>query len=311
MCPSSETIRPYLEKNLSLSPKKNLPLVVLIQNGVDIENEVYESLVCSDKPLASGVVGGLTWVGVTLLGNGSRIEHGYLERLKIGLYPPPLADDVPADMASALDKLVQLFHKGGSNVEGTNDIVGVRWSKVLWNISWGGVTTLARQPVSTMLEPETLPYTAGVVYGIMLELLMIARAHGINEDRLPSATIDQVYDMTVRNTNAKIRIAQNPDKFLEPMENKNLQDDFKPSILVDLERERPMELQVIFGTLLERARAANVATPRLDLIVAALMPSQVAFVRKAKGQEKEDGSTKIYDANPALNKTGGAPVLGP
>lgn len=51
--PSSATIRPFLEKNLTFSPKK-LPLVVLIQNGVGIEQEVYDSLVTSNPPWRAG-----------------------------------------------------------------------------------------------------------------------------------------------------------------------------------------------------------------------------------------------------------------
>ena len=309
--PSSATIRPFLEKNLTFSPKK-LPLVVLIQNGVGIEQEVYDSLVTSNPPLASGVVSGLTWVGVTLLGEGTRIEHGLMERLKIGLYPPPLDEAPPKELGGDFDRLVQLFAKGDSEVEASNDIVSVRWSKVLWNISWGGVSTLARQPVSVMLQAEMLPYTCGVVRGIMLELLAIARADGIEEKRLPAGTVDYVYDLTFKSSRAKIRLSKNPDEFYETGQATYLPDDFKPSILVDLERQRPMELDSIFGNLISIARKKNVDTPRLDLIVTALKPSQLEFVRAAKGNPKPDTSApdyNVYDASPSLNKTGGAPVL--
>lgn len=309
--PSSATIRPFLEKNLSFSPKK-LPLVVLIQNGVGIEQEVYDSLVTSKTPLASGVVSGLTWVGVTLLGEGTRIEHGLMERLKIGLYPPPLDEAPPKELGEDFDRLVQLFAKGDSEVEASNDIVSVRWSKVLWNISWGGVSTLARQPVSIMLQAEMLPYTCGVVRGIMLELLAIARADGIEEKRLPAGTVDYVYELTFKSSRAKIRLSKNPDEFYETGQATYLPDDFKPSILVDLERQRPMELDSIFGNLISIARKKNVDTPRLDLIVTALKPSQLEFVRASKGNPEPNTSApdyNVYDANPSLNKTGGAPVL--
>jgi 2-dehydropantoate 2-reductase len=44
--------------------------------------------------------------------------------------------------------------------------------------------------------------------------------------------------------------------------------DHKPSILQDLELGRPMEIDGIFDAPLELARAAGVATPTLDLLVA-------------------------------------------
>ncbi|WFC97644.1 2-dehydropantoate 2-reductase [Malassezia yamatoensis] len=307
--PSSDTIRPFLQK-IRMVNASRLPLVVLIQNGIDTENEVYESLVQCDPPLASGVVGGLSWVGVTLLGEGSRIEHGSLERLKIGLFPPPLSDDPSDDIQAAFDRLVKLFADGGSNVEATKDIEATRWGKAIWNISWGGLCAIARQPVAALLQAEALPYTCGVVHGIMLELLTIARANGIGENRLPAATVDETYFMTLRNSYAKIRVSKQPDRFFDTSGGKALSDDFKPSILVDLERKKPMELNTIFGPLLRRARETNVATPRLDLIVAALVPSQLESVRQQTGAKaSEKDSEQIYDAIPALNFTGGAPVL--
>ena len=91
---TSEVIRPYLERNQRVARGHPAPHIVLIQNGIDIEEEVFSSLVQSSPPLARGLISGLTWVGVTLLGEGSRIEHGMLEKLQAGLYtgadePPP------------------------------------------------------------------------------------------------------------------------------------------------------------------------------------------------------------------------------
>lgn len=40
---------------------------------------------------------------------------------------------------------------------------------VLWNAAWGGLTTLARQPVYVLLEDDNLAYTVEVVRKIMLE----------------------------------------------------------------------------------------------------------------------------------------------
>lgn len=300
----SETIRPFLEKNASFSPVV-LPLIVLIQNGIDIEDEVYTAFVTSEKPLASGVVSGVTWVGVTLLGNGTRIEHGALERLKLGVYPAPLEESVPETTARPFERLVALFKKGESDVEATNDITAVRWSKLLWNVSWGGLAVVARQPLAAILDAEALPYTCGVVRGIMLELITIARAHGISEARLPSSLVDHTYEFTLKNSHADIRLSKDPARYFETQPGSSLPGDFKPSILVDLERQRPMELDPIFGHLLKRAREANVDTPRLDLIAAALKPSQLQFIRKAQEEEHNN----VYVAYPAQNQTGGAPVL--
>lgn len=55
---------------------------------------------------------------------------------------------------------------------------------------------------------------------------------------------------------------------------------FKPSMLLDVENGRPCELEPLIGSLLERARARGVPTPRLDLVYASLKIHQDAVVRQ-------------------------------
>ncbi len=53
---------------------------------------------------------------------------------------------------------------------------------------------------------------------------------------------------------------------------------FKPSMLVDLEAGRPMEVEAIVGGILKRARQAGMSTPRLDTIYATLIVMQQILV---------------------------------
>ncbi len=57
---------------------------------------------------------------------------------------------------------------------------------------------------------------------------------------------------------------------------------FKPSILLDLEAGRPMETVPLFESVMERARLHGVETPRLDMIMASLRPSQVQAIERAR-----------------------------
>ncbi len=52
-------------------------------------------------------------------------------------------------------------------------------------------------------------------------------------------------------------------------------------MLLDIDAGRPFELEPIVGSLIERARAKRVETPRLDLIYASLKFIQDANIRKA------------------------------
>ena len=74
-------------------------------------------------------------------------------------------------------------------------------------------------------------------------------------------------------------------KNISPNSKPNLAHDFKPSLLVDLEANRGMELSPIIGNVVKKAREHRVETPRLDLILAALRPSLMNVV---KGQQKKE-----------------------
>jgi 2-dehydropantoate 2-reductase len=143
----------------------------------------------------------------------------------------------------------------------------------LWNAAWGGLSTLARQPVSVLLEDENLEYSASVARKIMLEVVSTARACGYDEKALPASSIDQVFNLTY---------SQAPS--ILPKDTKpNLGKDFKPSLLIDLEANRGMELTPIVGNVVKKAKLHNVDTPRLEIILAALRPSLMNVV-KAKSQ---------------------------
>ena len=55
---------------------------------------------------------------------------------------------------------------------------------------------------------------------------------------------------------------------------------FKPSMLVDLEAGRPIEVEAIVGGVVRRAREVGVATPQLDVVYAALLVVQRELVMK-------------------------------
>jgi len=66
---------------------------------------------------------------------------------------------------------------------------------------------------------------------------------------------------------------------------------FKPSMLIDVEMNRPMELEPIVGAVLDRARSKAIETPRLDLLYSVLKVLQEQAVRqhaaKLKTQQQE------------------------
>lgn len=290
---ASSVIRPFLRKGEGRGPT-----IVLLQNGVGIEDEVQRSLV-EEEGLARGVISAVAWIGANLVDGGTRVTHGALERLEFGSYSP--SGQTEEDKV-ALDQFAKIYLAGGGGGKAVDDIEAIRWQKILWNASWGGLSTLARQPVAALLTPDTLHYSVGVVRRIMLEILYVARACGIGEERFPASSVDQAVNITLKTSQIQ--------GVGDGVKGGNLAADFKPSILLDLENGRPMELEPIVGNVVRMARRTGVDTPRLDLILASLKPSQVQAIEKAGGGGEGEGVTKFeqLSATSRGNWPAGAPV---
>jgi len=284
--PNHEVVRPYLERNRALQPA-HLPTLVFIQNGIDIEESSHQHLVLSETPLARGILSGLTWVAVTMSPDGHSIEQSHMEGLRTGTYPSPRDGAVPPGLAEANAAFIELAARGGSQASVSDDITPDRWSKLLWNASWGAVSLLARRPVLELLQAEALDTTLGVVRGFLLELLDVARASGLHDDRFPASHIDTVLHATLACTPAQPCVLQRPKTILKAPTFASFRPGFKPSILIDMERSRPMEIEPLFVNVVRRARRTGVATPRLDLVLASLRPSQLAFIRQQRKQDED------------------------
>lgn len=216
----------------AVKTREDLPTIVFVENGIGIEEEPYETLCNGKDPVASAIISCCAWLGATLIDGGRTVSHGGLEKLEMGLYPAPIepqegTGDHGQDQDAWRRARLHAFHRtytagegGGVLIEG--DIQPKRWTKLLWNAAWGGLTALARQPVSVMLADENLEYTSDVVRKTMLEIMYVARACGYNEDVLPASAIDSVFNLTYSQAPSILPAGQVP----------NLTSDFKPSILV-------------------------------------------------------------------------------
>lgn len=94
----------------------------------------------------------------------------------------------------------------------------------------------------------------------MAEVLTVARASLAPSPAVDEMLSDAVIDLILTNENPKSI--------------------FRPSMLVDLDCGRPMEVEAIVGGVLRRARAQGVATPKLDLIYAGLLVIQKGLINR-------------------------------
>ncbi|WAR57324.1 hypothetical protein PtB15_8B371 [Puccinia triticina] len=202
---------------------------------------------------------------------------------------------------SEMKLFLDIITAGGCEAEAVENIQPARWAKNLNNGAFSTMCTLSRASVAQCLAPLMLPYTLPAARGIMLEMIDVGRALGYREAELPAKSADEVLNLMLQNYQSKGNVPTpstlktpggnqaasrsiNPhvspeEKDGDSAEDKSVEVDepldiglrsFKPSMLVDMERNRPIELEAIIGAVLERAKSKAIETPRLDLLYAVL-----------------------------------------
>lgn len=215
-----------------------------------------------------------------------------------------------------LKVFADLINNGGGTAVVVDDIQPKRYEKNLWNAALSSLCTLSRCTVSQAVDPAVLPYTLPVVRRTMLEVMYVARAWGYKEDVLPLRCVDEgkfssctpppaladfrcsrpaAIKITINNYQRPSQHSDpntpfSPTRSADPSYGFPTEGDlakesfessynFKPSMLLDAEAGRPMELEPIIGSLLDRARAKSVPTPRLDMAFSALKIQQDQAIR--------------------------------
>ncbi|KAF9787425.1 6-phosphogluconate dehydrogenase C-terminal domain-like protein [Thelephora terrestris] len=220
---------------------------VLIQNGVGVERELRRRL-----PTAT-IISGCSWADATIVENGRLLTQYGLEHVTLGTHPLP--DGEPEEGSVKL--LTDLLLKGGTKPEPESDIVAQRWRKVLWNAAYSGLCTTSRATMGELLAPPNLELVNGTIRGIFDEIILIARTSGIHTGTLLE---DEAVGI-IRRTKPS---------------------DFKPSMLVDLEANRPIEVEVIFGEIVRKAAEVGVPAPRLQALYTTLKVIQHKILAKRK-----------------------------
>ncbi len=136
--------------------------IVLIQNGVDIEEPICKAF--PENELLSSIA----YIGVSRPASGQLLHQGG-GMLKMGLYPKGLTE--------AARRLSEAFAQAGVTCELYEDIRLVRWYKLLWNLPFNSVSVLAGQVTTRqMVDGNGLE---GVCAQLMREVLAVANADGV------------------------------------------------------------------------------------------------------------------------------------
>jgi len=135
------------------------------------------------------------------------------------------------------------FRQAGIDCEYVDDLLKARWEKLVWNIPFNGLCALTGKTVTELLGH---PPSRQLIIDLMREVTASANAQEL------SLQIDAV------------PFIQKMIAATETMAG------YRPSMMIDRQEQRPLELESIYRLPLQRAAERNVATPSIRMLFALL-----------------------------------------
>jgi 2-dehydropantoate 2-reductase len=179
--------------------------------------------------------------GASIVAPGHVHHHG-LELIRLGERHGPVSPRIEA--------VAEVWRDAGFNVRTFDDVRRLVWEKLVCNVAYSGTCTVLRRTIGEVIDDS---HAWSVAAGSAAEAFAVGRASGVHFD----------FDDPIAHVRAfgeKIRGA-------------------KPSMLLDLEASRQLEIDFINGAIPRLGREQGVPTPVND-VVTALVKTLEATARR-------------------------------
>jgi 2-dehydropantoate 2-reductase len=201
--------------------------VLSLQNGVENEAELSKVLGISR------IIGGLAVrIGAHIVSPGCIRAQG-LGQIVLGPWPNTVAN---RGLKTEVERLTGVFNASGIPTRTAADIRHELWKKLMVNNGVNPLSALTRKDTGFLTKH---PHYRQVVYAAMRE---VAAVSGADDVVLSQSDVDEMFKLICE---------------FDPI---------KTSMLVDLEKGRPLELDAISGSVLRRAERLGIDTPVTALI---------------------------------------------
>lgn len=169
-----KSINNYMLKELLTPIVTEQTIVVLIQNGIGLEEDLQ-----AEFP-GLRIVAGLAFICSSKTGPG-KISHQCYGSINLGNYSCPV---------DCFQELLNDFQKAGIEVAEV-PYLEARWKKAVWNMPFNGMTVALNTSTDRLLKN---PATRQLIYDQMIEVIGAANALGV--DALTSEFADKMIAMT-------------------------------------------------------------------------------------------------------------------
>jgi 2-dehydropantoate 2-reductase len=185
---------------------------------------------------ALSIAGGMAFICSNKTAAG-RVSHLAYGKLSIGLHSATGQDM----LATVVSDLVA----AGVETEPV-DLPVARWKKLVWNIPYNGMTVVLNTTTDKLMRN---PHTRGLIYELMLEVIRAGNKVGNGNRSISESFADEMLEMTDR---------------MVP---------YSPSMKLDFDARRPMEINYIYAQPVMIARKAG-----FDMSRTAMLEKQLRFI---------------------------------
>ncbi|KAL6150161.1 hypothetical protein ACJQWK_02800 [Exserohilum turcicum] len=206
--------------------------IVVIQNGLGVEAIYHQAFP------RNTVISGVTYMPTSQV-EPCVVSHSETQTLFLGPYPTELT--TPADKSST-EAFSQLIVAAGANATVCDDIQVERWKKLIGNTTWNPVCALSRCRDLQFLH-ATPDIAQGFITESMREVVAVASTLG--------------YGDVIREDAVQAQIQRSKTRQWPGVQ---------PSMLADIENDRPVEVEAVIGEVVRIARKHQVSVPRLETL---------------------------------------------
>ncbi|KZT00188.1 uncharacterized protein LAESUDRAFT_688458 [Laetiporus sulphureus 93-53] len=283
------------------------PTYVLMQNGLNVEVDLYHALKKLNTSEEPRIISTAVWIGTGML-NSNTVEHSEFDRVSLGIYRPTTnnTENTPEETA-ILEDFAHILAAGGTETTVVPEIQRVKYSKNFWNACLGITAALTRFPLTAVFRPphlapgasQTAPpapeptnpnqepqtpsaaatadipsaspaistYAIPLLYDAMSEVYALGMVLFPPSESGPPGLDPDIVRKTLVNTS---RLHARPEA------------NHRASTLVDVENGRPTEVEVILGELVRMGRREGVPMPRIETFYALMLIIQNQLLQQKK-----------------------------
>lgn len=192
-------------------------IVVALQNGLGIEADIAQIV-----PDAV-ILGGLCFLCSNKIGPG-HIKHLDYGAISLGEYLPGYK---PAGITKNIKLISDEFKQAGISVKPSDNLGESRWRKLVWNIPFNGLSVVLNAATDQLVNTRS---TYDLAKDLMIEVISGAKKCGFYiEDDFADKMLKETKQMAI----------------------------YKPSMQLDFEAKRPLEIEKIYFKPIAEAKSAG------------------------------------------------------